>query len=295
MSKARLLAVGEMLFATAIWGFGFTATVWAMYSFSPFATSLARFFGAFLLTLPFLPVSPLFRAEFNWRNCRLSCVPGLLIGGVLILQTWGLEYTTATKSGFITTLYVVLVPVIEVLVIRKKLHYSHALWVFLALVGTALIVDFSLARQTINKGDMLTFLCAILAALHIVVLGKISPKVKSAFIFNAFQSFWAGALSLFSMLLATGPHWRGYSGMAMLGLLSLTLGSTMIAFALQVKAQRTLSPSLSSLLFLLESPFAMFFSILLLGERLSATQIAGAVLIIAAAFGAVHFERKVPR
>jgi drug/metabolite transporter (DMT)-like permease len=116
--------------------------------------------------------------------------------------------------------------------------------------------------------------------------------VKSAFIFNAFQSFWSALLSLVTVFIFSGPHWKGYDFWALVGLASLTIGSTMIAFALQVKAQKTLSPSLSSLLFLLESPFAMLFGILLLHETLSLGQTVGAVLIFLSAYGAVHFERK---
>lgn len=294
-SRARSLrAVGEMLFATAIWGFGFTATVWALESFSPFAVSFWRFGAAFVLAIPLVYFSRDFLSEFNWTSFKLAFTPGILIGSVLILQTWGLEMTTATKSGFITTLYVVFVPLIEVFLAKKRLHRMHFLWVFLALVGTAFMVNmYEYGLRGLNMGDALTLACAVFAAFHIVVVGKVSRQVKSAFIFNAFQSFWSAALSLVIVLITSGPHWKGMNGMAMVGLVSLAIGSTMIAFALQVKAQKTLSPSLSSLLFLLESPFAMLFGIALLGESLTWSQGLGAVLIFTSAFGAVYYEKHI--
>ncbi|MEK6556462.1 MAG: DMT family transporter [Bdellovibrionota bacterium] len=285
----RLVAVSELLFATLIWGFGFTATIWAMESTSSILLSVTRFFGACLLTLPVFYFSKEMRAEFSLANLKLSALPGFFLGMTLILQTWGLEFTTATKSGFITTLYVILVPVIEVLIIKKKVSRWHTAWVGLAMVGTALIVQ--LQFNEVNKGDVLTLICSAFAAAHIALLGAIGPKIKSPFVFNFYQSFWAGSLALIMLPFFDGPHWKGINNLALIGFISLTVGSTMLAFALQVKAQKKLSASLASLIFLLESPFAMMFGIILLGETLTMYQAAGAGLIILAAVGAIRFER----
>ncbi len=286
--RQNLVAVAELLTATLIWGFGFTATIWAMASFSSIAVSVLRFSIAFLLTLPIIYMVRELRHEFTRANLKLAALPGLLLGSTLILQTWGLEHTTATKSGFITTLYIVIVPIVEVLILRKRIHRLHALWVAIALAGTALIVQLKIDH--INFGDVLTLLCAFFAAFHIALLSKIGPQVKSPFLFNTFQSFWAAMLALSILPFFPGPHFKGYDFWAAIGLFSLTVGSTMLAFALQVKAQKKLTASLSSLIFLLESPFAMLFAILLLGETLSMGQGIGAILISVAAFGAVKFE-----
>lgn len=287
-NKQSLTAVAELLTATIIWGFGFTATIWAMQSYSSIAVSVLRFAIAFALTLPIIYMVRELRSEFTLPNFKLAALPGFLLGSTLILQTWGLEHTTATKSGFITTLYIVIVPVVEVMILQKRIHRLHALWVAIALAGTALIVQLQI--DNINFGDVLTLLCAFFAAFHIALLSKIGPQVKSPFLFNTFQSFWAALLAVAIWPFFPGPHFKGYDFWAAVGLFSLTVGSTMLAFALQVKAQKKLTASLSSLIFLLESPFAMLFAILLLGETLSTAQAVGAVLISLAAFGAVKFE-----
>lgn len=286
--RQKLIAVAELLTATIIWGFGFTATIWAMTSYSSIAVSVLRFSIAFALTLPIIYMVRELRQEFTRENFKLAALPGFLLGATLILQTWGLEHTTATKSGFITTLYIVIVPVVEVLILQKHIHRLHALWVAIALAGTALIVQ--LRIDDINFGDILTLICAFFAAFHIALLSKIGPQVKSPFLFNTFQSFWAAILALAIWPFFPGPHFKGYDFWAAVGMFSLTVGSTMLAFALQIKAQKKLTASLSSIIFLLESPFAMMFAIFLLNETLTPGQAIGAILISIAAFGAVKFE-----
>jgi drug/metabolite transporter (DMT)-like permease len=285
----RLIAVFELLFATIIWGFGFTATIWAMESTSSIMLSVTRFFGACVLTLPIFYFVKELRTQFSWANFKLAALPGFLLGMTLILQTWGLEYTTATKSGFITTLYVILVPIIEILIIKKRISRLHSLWVALAMIGTGLIVQ--LQVNELNKGDVLTLICSIFAAAHIALLGVLGPKIKSPFVFNFYQSFWAGTLALVMLPFFKVVHWKGLNVWALIGFISLTVGSTMIAFALQVKAQKKISASLASLIFLLESPFAMMFGIILLNETLTSLQALGASLIILAAVGAIRFDR----
>lgn len=290
IQNSKLVAVLELLFATLIWGFGFTATIWAMESISSIGLSVLRFFGACLLTLPVLYFSKTLRSEINFSNLKLSFLPGLFLGLTLILQTWGLEYTTATKSGFITTLYVILVPMIEVAVIKKSISRWHGLWVLIAMVGTALIVQLEITA--LNRGDLLTLACSVFAAAHITSLGVLGPKIQSPFMFNFFQSFWSGLLALLLLPLFPAPHWKGLTDKALFGFISLTVGSTLLAFALQVKAQKKLSASLASLIFLMESPFAMLFGILLLSEILSPAQALGAFLIVVAAIGAIRSDVK---
>lgn len=285
MNRRRWVAFFEMILATLIWGFGFIATVWSMESFSPFASTMLRFLCGFLLTLPLFLLVPAFRPTFNRAHLQMALIPGLFLGMMMILQTWGLEMTTPTKSGFITTLYVVFVPIFEMWIFKKKLPGRHALWVALALIGTMLIVELQIKR--FNFGDGLTLACAAFGAGHIISVGRVSPRVKSVISFNTFQSLWAGLLSFVFLLFSPGPHWKGFEAKAFWGILSLTVGSTIVAFALQVRAQKTLSPSVASVLFLLESPFSMMFSIWLLSEAVTGSQFLGAFLIFIASVGAV--------
>lgn len=280
----RALAVSELLLASSLWGFGFIATVWAFTVFSPFEVTFLRFALAGAFCLFWFPC----RREILRQNFSKAFLPAVLLTGTLIFQTWGLQFTTATKSGFITTLYVVLVPILESVLHRKKLKTALWVCVITALVGTALIVNVGI--DTVNIGDILTLICAFAATLQIYWLGVISPSVKNPFAFNLMQSVWAAVFCLPVLFLSPTIEkiaaYASWPWQAWVGMLSLTFGSTMIAFFLQVRAQRHLSATVSSLIFLLESPFALIFAILLLGESLGPLETIGAILIFLSAMGA---------
>ena len=283
-------AVFELLVAAALWGFGFIATKWALGTLNTFELVFLRFLLAGLIGLPWLLTT---QHSVQWK-LRLSFWPGALLMATLLFQTWGLVYTTPTKSGFITTLYVVMVPVMESVIARRPL--SLAMWscVGVALVGTGLIVDFGVSA--INLGDILTFISAIAAAAQIYVMGSVSPRITRAFVFNLYQTYWCLLMILplvrFDQLLPKVLDFANWPAEAVVGLLSLSAGSTTIAFYLQVKAQRYLSRTVSSIMFLLESPFAMIFSIILLSERLNARESLGALLIFVSAFLAIWIEKR---
>ena len=291
----KILATSELFVAAALWGFGFVAAVWAMERLSPFELTFMRFALASVLVVPFLiPRST--RAAFL-ANVRLAFWPGVFFAGTLIVQTWGLKYTTATKSGFITTLYVVFVPLLESFLRRQRL--PRAIWACVAFsfLGTAMIVNVGFG--SLNVGDLLTLGCALFATGQIYIMGLVSPRVRHPFLFNSAQAAWAGLLCLPFGLDA--GLWRqmadfgAWSGRAQIGLLALAFGSTVIAFGLQVRAQKRLTPTVSSLLFLLESPFAMVFSIALLGEVLGPLEASGALIIFVSAVAASLLEARLRR
>ncbi len=302
----KIQAVAELVFAGAIWGFGFVATIWALRSMGPMAMTGWRFILAAVLGISLALVIPSLRQHVTLVQLKLSFIPGILVCLMLGLQTWGLKYTTATKGGFITTLYVLVVPLLEMWWRKRPLPRFHFFYVALGLLGVALICDLPsdileqmrtmgptlpkaviTSRERWNIGDFLTLLCAIAASAHIIYLGFIQKKIGSAFVFNCLQSFWAALIPLsLAFAIEESPH-LNWQDLSLPGFLSLLFASTMIAFALQVRAQKVLSPSLSSLLFLLESPFAAFFAVLLLHEHVSGAQWIGAALILLATAGSV--------
>jgi len=273
----------ELTIASVFWGFGFVATIWSLQHLSVSAIIFYRFLIAFFAGLILLPLTPNWKKIF-WPELRLSLPAGFFLGTTLLLQTWGLQYTTATKSAFITTLYVVIVPLIAHFLLGQKLRSLHWLWVLVATIGTLLISGLTLSGWTL--GDSLTFLNAITASFHILYVGKVAARSSHHFTFNTFQSFWIMIISLFLIPFDDG-NWS-LSLMpekAWMGLLSLSLGSSLLGFFLQVRAQKELNPSVAALLFLLESPMSFVFAYFLLGERLSPTQFLGAILILLACLG----------
>lgn len=274
-----------MTLAGAIWGYGFIATKLALESFGPLSMSIFRFLICCAIVFPLIFFVPTFRTKKHKELFRWSLLPGILLSVLMIFQTWGLKYTSATKSSFITTLYIVMVPLFEVILLKKKLKYEHVFWVFLALFGTALICDFHGGGW--NIGDFLTFICAIAATFHIIVIGKISPKIDSAMAFNAYQSLVCAVVTMFIFVLSPEPI-QTVTPHALFGLLFLAIGSTAIAFMLQIRAQQVLSASTASLLFLLESPFAALFGFVFFAEMLSVHQWIGASLILISAISSVR-------
>jgi drug/metabolite transporter (DMT)-like permease len=283
----------ELIFAALLWGFGFIGAVWALRSWDASQLVFLRFFfGAVLgFVIAAFGAQPS-RKEFWWL-VRASFWPAFWLSGMMIFQTWGLQSTTATKSVFITTLYVVLVPFMETLWRRKALPW--ALWSFvgLSLFGVFLIIDPSW-NDGWNKGDLLTMICAFAGAAQIMAVDRVSASIEKSFLFNCLQSTWGFLLTLpflyfskDSLIPAVMP-----SPLAWAGLITLCVGSTMIAFYLQVKAQKVLSPTVSSLFFLLESPFALVFAFWLLQERLTIRQGVGAVLVLLSALLATVRESR---
>jgi drug/metabolite transporter (DMT)-like permease len=275
-------ATAELVLAGVLWGFGFVATVWALGAMAPLALTGWRFVIAASIGFLICWLRPGFRRHLSREQFWLAAPPGLLLAALLVFQTWGLKFTTATKSSFITTLYVLMVPILESTWLRRKLSMVHYFAVAAALIGTLLICDLP-GELGLNRGDLLTFIASVFATVHIVWFGVIGNRIKDSFVFNTFQSFWAGVIPLLlTFALEPMPDLHA-PGQAWFGFVFLALGSTLVAFALQIHAQKVLSPSLASLLFLLESPFATLFAVLLLSESLQSHQWLGAGLILLAA------------
>lgn len=282
MTKNR--AIAELLFAGALWGFGFVATVWGLKAFTPAEVLILRFLitavaGEAIWRLWLRRRSP-FPETGAKKDFLLALPAGFLLAGLLLPQTIGLLYTTAAKSGFLTTLYIVLVPLFGHLLFRHPLRlaaYGHGA---LALVGAFLLMEVDFGD--VNKGDLWTLLCAVIATFHILYIGHVSPRITQPFRFNTFQSFFCllGVLPLLAMQ-GRATLWTDDT-LAWTGVLFLALASSLIGFTIQIRTQKILSPTTASMLFLLESPYALLFGVMFLRETFSLQQAAGAALILTA-------------
>ncbi len=274
-------AISELIFAGVLWGFGFVATVWALRAFTPAETLFYRFLTATLVgEISYFLIkgskASFFRADF------LRALPaGVLLGGMLLLQTIGLQHTSATKSGFLTSLYVIIVPIISSWFFNATSNWKIYFLAILAMIGTYTLMGASI--DNLNQGDFWTIGCAIFAAFHIIYIGFVTNKIQSAFRFNNYQGFWC--LIMLTPLLAfqSTINFKSVEMLPWIGIITLGIASSLIAFYIQVRTQRILSDTTASMLFLLESPFAAFFGYFLLNERLSISQVLGATLIIGTA------------
>lgn len=280
----RSRALLELVAAGMIWGFGFVATIWALKDFSIVGFMLLRFIIAWGAGEVVRVI--IFKQKFwDKTDFKLSIVAGLLMASFILPQSIGLMFTTATNSGFLTIMYVVLVPIFS---FQKKHSWKVYALAALAFFGAWLLMN--AVAVEINKGDLWTLLCAVTASLHILYLGKIADKIHDPFRFNNYQSFWC--LLAVIPFIGMDKNFSLHSShlLPWIGLLSTAILSTLIGFMIQIRAQKVLSETTASQFFLLESPFALLFGVLLLNESITWIQAAGAFLILLSSFLTLKVE-----
>lgn len=285
MTKHR--AIFELLIADILWGFAFVAVPLAHRSWDSSQITFLRFATPSVLGLLIGLAFPKWRVAK--RELQLGALPGLLFALTIYFQTVGLEFTTPSKSSFITVLYVLFVPLLEVILHGKKLPLLF--WAFLsgALVGMGLLFDLEWSHW--NWGDSLTIVCAVFATWHIHQVGNSGSRFRNPIYFNLAQCSWAAIFLLPLAFFSEGP-WlpTTWDTTATFGLFMIIFGATMVAFTIQIRVQAHLDLSTSATLFLLESPLAMFFSWMILKESISLNQTLGAILMLFCCYRAVQIS-----
>lgn len=294
-------AVLKLFIAGVIWGASFTLVRWSLVDFTTSQIMIWRFAIAFISAEVLII---LFKKDFYKKTIsdfKLSIFPGIFLGITILLQNHGLNYTTATNSAFITTIYVVMIPFMGYFLYKFKILISDVILAITALLGMVLLLHVfggnSIGLKQFNFGDLLTFFCAMTSAVHIILIGVYAKKCKSPFRFNTFQTFWA--------LITTLPFffYESYhqninlwpdktSWQSVNSVIGLAVFVSLIAFYLQVTAQKILPTTTASMLCLLEAPFSYIFASLLLSEKLSFIQAIGALIILASATTSVYLEKR---
>lgn len=276
-----------LLMTAIVWGTGFVAQRKAMEGMQPFVFIALRFFLGCLVLLPIL-ISRIPRtksetkAAFDWKaNVRKLVLPSLICGLFLFagtsLQQLGIMTTSASKAGFLTAIYLVIVPVLGIF-IGKKVNLWVWIGVALAMAGVWLLsVGIEMNIQT---GDILLIIGALFWALQILALDHYIEKLDALGL--AFGQFLTAAVfgTIVSLILESGPlvtnasAWWSllYSGVVAVG----------IGFTLQVIGQSKVDPALASLILSLEAVFAVLGGMIFLGERLSSREWLGCAVMLAA-------------
>jgi len=275
----------SLLTATVIWGFSFIAQSVGMDLIGPFTFQLSRCVLAVLFLIPCSFVLDLGKCSIvesakKWQDPQLWR-SGLICGGALFiaasLQQVGLQYTDAGKAGFITAMYIVLVPILG-LFLKRKPRKSAFFSVLLAVVGLYLLSCMGVTE--VNKGDLLLMGCAMAFAVQITCVDRLSANVDG-FRLNCVQSLVVALLSFPFMLLTETVVLDNLIGC--LGpLLFAGVMSMGIAFSLQIVGQKDLEPTAASLIMSLESVFAALGGWWLLNETMTAWGMTGCVLVFAA-------------
>ena len=207
----------------------------------------------------------------------ICCGVMLFIGSAL--QQIGIQYTTAGKAGFITAMYMVLVPICGLFFGRKPGGKTWAA-VVVALVGMYLLCLYGSGIQNLSKGDLLEMLCALGFTGHILVVDHFSPKVDGVKM-SCIQFFACGILAGIFMLILEEPSWENICAAAV-PILYAGILSSGAGYTLQIVAQKDTQPTVASLLMSLESVFSLIFGWILLKEAMSGVELLGCVLMFAA-------------
>jgi drug/metabolite transporter (DMT)-like permease len=213
------------------------------------------------------------------RGVRCGILLGAALGSAYIAQTIGLQHTPAAVSGFITGLFVVFTPVLSWLLLRRRA--GLVVWLAVALAGGGLAL-ITLGGFALSVGELLTLVCAVFFALHIVGLGEWSPG-RDSWALTVFQMATVAVLCTACALFTTGISVpRGTSEWFAI-LLTAVLASA-VAYGVQTWAQSRLSATQVAVILTMEPVFAAVFAVAVGGETLGVTAIIGGVLVVLAMY-----------
>lgn len=277
-----------LLLTAAIWGVAFVAQSVGMDYVGPLTFNCVRSLIGGVVLLPCI----WYFDKKRKRERQVPVIPGarktLVAGGVCCgvalclasnFQQFGIQYTTVGKAGFITACYIIIVPILG-LFFKKKCSPVIVGAVALSVVGLYLLcmTDGDLA---VNKGDLLMLVCALLFSVHIMVIDFFSPVVDGVKM-SCIQFFVCGAISGIGMLLYETPD-MGQILAAWAPVLYAGVMSCGVAYTLQIIGQKGVNPTVASLILSLESSISVLAGWAILGQKLSAKELAGCALM----FGAI--------
>ena len=284
LRRSPVAAAHVLLIAVVmVWGTTFTVVKAALADTSPLLFNLLRMVLAFAML-----------AAFNWRSLRgmsrrelrYAAAAGVFLGMGYQFQTAGLALTTAAKSGFITGLVVVIVPLLSVIPGARPSGMPSARWsgfagALLAFGGLVLLTIPAGSGSLfagIGLGEALTLACAVAFAAHLLTLGH-AARVTGARTLSTVQIGVAALLMLVTLPLG-GRSFLHITPRLLIALAITSVLATAAAFMIQSWAQQHLSPTHTALIFTLEPVFAWLTSLLILHERLGGRALGGAGLIL---------------
>lgn len=285
--RVRLWADLSLLLVAAIWGSAFVAQRLGMAQVGPFAFNAVRFAVGGLVLLPVHWVRS--RAVEDMRfwpkergagDLRGGAILGLLLFAGASFQQIGLIHTTAGKGGFITGLYIVIVPLLLALVWRERVAWSSWLGAGVAVVGLFLLsIEAGPQKMQLAPGDGWVLGGALMWALHVIAIGQVAPK-QDPLRLAIIQYIVCAALSLPVALILEPGAWAGVF-LAAPAILYTGVLSTGLAYTGQVFAQRHTTPTHAALILSLEAVFAALAGGLFLSETLATQQLVGCGLMLA--------------
>lgn len=288
--KNNIIGSSQLFLTSVIWGVAFVAQSTGSDLLEAHTFNFFRNILAFLFLLIVIPALK-GRSDVQAARTIKAAVKGpggktLILGAVccgtalfagMSFQQIGLAYTSVGKAGFITSMYILLVPVIGIFLGEK---HGVKLWigVIVAIVGFYMLC----IKETvvINKGDLLIVCCAIIYSAQILLIDYFLKKVDGVWL-SCLQFGVAALMSMFCMLIFEAPHLENVIA-AWIPLLYTGILSGGVAYTLQISGQRRVKPTTASLIMSLESVNSAIAGWVLLGQKLNRVEILGCTLIFAA-------------
>jgi len=284
--KKQAISAAELLLTAFIWGVAFVAQSVGMDYIGPFTFNCVRsIIGGMVLIPPVLIMGRKNRADKKTEEAK-EYKKNTVIGGICCgiclcaascFQQFGIMHTTVGKAGFITALYIIIVPILGIFM---KKRVASVVWLSsaLAVIGFYLL---SISGQvSINKGDILVLICAVLFSVHILVIDYFSPKGDGVTI-SCIQFITCGIVCGILMFIFENPR-IGDILSAYIPILYAGVMSCGVAYTLQIVGQKNMDPTVASLILSLESVFSALAGWMLLGQGLSRKELIGCSLVFVA-------------
>ena len=277
MKKINQIAVASLFLTAAIWGLSYSAQAEAMETMTPLFFVFLRYLLGTLMLLPAI-IYARKRPDKSLFTGGVCC--GICLAGGEILQQFGLLYTSAGKAGFLTALYVIMIPVIGVFINRKS---NWKIWCasLLSVAGAYFLCSDGTISNIGNRGDALMLLCALFFAFQFIAIARFAPQAD-ALQLAAVQFFTVTVISGIATLLSgENCSWQAVSATAKP---LLYCGVIAIGFActVQIAAQKYVHPATTSIILSTASVFAVLWGWLILHETYSLLNIIGCIIIFSA-------------
>ena len=242
---------------------------------SPFEIVFFRFFttGIILLLFTIKQFKKVNRYDFIF-----GVLAGIFLFSAFAFQTYGIKYTTVSKQSFLTSLYIIFIPLFNFIFFKKKISKEIAFLFFIILIGVFFISfqDFKNFEISLNLGDILTLLCALGFSLNIITLSKTEKYNVNIINITVIQMLIIGILSLIFQFIIEKSR-IGFS--INFSLIYLIIVCTMLNFTIQNISQKYISANIIGLILSLESIFGTFFAVIFLNENINSNFIIGTFLI----------------
>ncbi|EQB68604.1 DMT family transporter [Cuniculiplasma divulgatum] len=262
-----------IIIATLSWGITFPLIKISLEYMSPVIFLAIRFLISTIVMIPFI------KNRSDLTGLRQGFIAGFFLFLGYYFQTIGLYFTTPAISGFVTGLYIVLVPVIAYLIFRQRISKSDLSAVTLAFVGLLIITVGEVSNFSLQLGDLLTFICAVGYAMQIIYVSRNNKLDMVKFTF-----FQMAAVSLYSTIaIPTFKIYFNFSSPILIFTIAFTaIFAGVVAYFITNKALVYVKPEKASIIMVSEPVFAAIFSVILTGIPLSYYTIGGGALMVIA-------------